>query len=259
MLFTTNSKKFSKFVKQFKLDPSLYFTILFEKIVLKVIDFKQCLGVIEGEYNQKNNIVSPLYFKVDYLDLINKLEYFENDVVFQINELYQSVKLTDPEDASFEYHIRCETGPKIKKYCELKLVEKEFLDIKVSFDINATHLNHVLKKLAAVDSVLKFKFYRNHPTHLIYISSKKLSSLGNLGLNKPEVKNYYCNIDEAFIEIEFFYLPLFSIFLKEEFNFKVELYENFLVLKRIPAENAVVNENNLNFENNSLWIPIRNL
>jgi len=259
MQFITNSKKLIKFIKQFKLDNNLYFSIHAKKVILKVIDFKQCLGVIEGEYLQDNEIIDPFHFKIEYLDLISRLESFQNDVIFEVNELHQSLKLTDPLDSTFEYILKCQTGAKVKKYCQMNLVETDKIP-KISLNMKGLTLNKIFKKICPVDSVVKFKFYRNHPTHLIHLTSKKLSNIGNLHINLQDVKNYIYEIDFPFFEIELYYIPLFTTLLKEGFDYQVCLHDNFLVLRKLLlTQNSKENLQNEDEENHLLWIPVRNM
>ena len=74
------------------MNKSFYFTIKQDRIILKNIDFKQCMGVLEGVYYCENPVLTQFNFKVDHLDLITKLDNFKKEVSFVIDPLQNILK-----------------------------------------------------------------------------------------------------------------------------------------------------------------------
>lgn len=247
--FTIDVKEFLKFIKLFKIDSSLYLCVTKQKIFVKNIDFKQCLGVLTGSFSQTNpQLQNPIYFKVDYNELIGKLQAFKQKASFSINRIHSSLRIWDPSDKLFEYYIRCDLGSKIEKYCDLTLLD-DFQTHKLKFQIDSTVCLKLLKIIIAVENVILFRFYKDNPDHLLHLVSKKISSFVSELVPIETLKNYTYLVDQPILEFEIYYNAIFTNLIKQKPELIFSLFEDYLVI-----ENSLENEGSFDFK---IYIPVR--
>lgn len=234
MQFKVNSKEFLKFIKLFKLDPSLYLTITPSKIIVKNIDFKNFLGVVEAEFLCQTEVTKNMYLKIEYLDLCTKLDNFKDLVVFQMYPMQNLVKLYDPVEPSYDYIIRGEYGLKTEKYATLSIVDNR-IPGDVEFSLKSEDCLDYFKIITAVENTMFFRCFKDYSRDPIQLISKKITSIGNKTMNSEHVYNYHYNTNDPVYEFEVYYPNLASLFIKEvkEVNFKV--LDNYLIMES-PAE-----------------------
>lgn len=239
MQIIVNSQKLLKFLKPFKLDPFLYFNVNSNRMEVRCIDFKSCLGVLQGSFSIDSDI--QLNFKVLSTDLLNKLDNFKDDVRFSIDEITQTISMIDPNQSSFRYNIGCEISPNTRKYSQLNLTEGE--SVKTRFTISNTDFHRVIKVVTAVQSTLSLRCYNSINTP-IQLASKKIDSTA-IQFLKDEIRNYECY--DQLCQYEFYYHPNFTTYLKDTEDIEFNFLYNYLVIKTTDLKgNKLV-----------LYIPLR--
>lgn len=234
MHFKVNSKEFLKFIKLFKLDPSIYLTITPTEILVKNIDFKNFLGVLESSYVKPTEITTPISLKVESMDLISKLDNFKDEVIFELFPMQNMVKLYDPTEPSYDYIIRGEYGPKANKYACLSVVDTR-LPGEIEFSLKTEDCLNYFKIITAVENTMFFRCFKEYTTEPIQLISKKITSVGSKFFGAEHVFDYtYSSIDPVY-EFEVYYPNLVSLFLKEVQEVKFKVLDNYLILSS-PSE-----------------------
>ena len=226
--FKVNSKEFSKFLKLFKLDSSLYLKVTPHEIIVKNIDFKNYLGVIECGYKVDSGLKEVVCFKVESGDILNKLDNFKDQVVFELHPIQQTLKLYDPNESSYDYIIRSEFSVKADKYCNLSIVEN--LSGIIEFNMESQLCLNYLKIMTVVENTLFFRIFKNNLEEPIQLISKKITSIGSKFLKKDDIQEYKFNSDDPVVEFEIYYPTVINLFLKEIKKIKFIMLENYLLL-----------------------------
>ena len=228
MKFEVDVKGFLKVIKNYKIDNSLYFTVEKEKIKIKNLDFKQGLGVLQGQIKQiQTNCDSLIKFKVESEDLINKLENFKQGTVyFFINGSILTMK---NEDSSLEYKIGCDTSGRSVRYCDIQIIQ-DFTP-NISFLLQATDCVKYFKLVSTVDKLLLFRFFSENK-NLIQLVSKKITSIGTQEIKDP--LEFKLDLDDTIKEHEVYYSDgIISNFFKEKSLIKFQFDDQYLVISRV--------------------------
>lgn len=229
MQFRVNAKEFLKFIKLFKLDPSLYVLVSPNQIQVKNIDFKNFLGVIESSYKSSTNIENKIVFKVESIDLITKLENFKDQVVFQLFPVQNMIKLYDPLEPSYDYTIRGEFDKRTEKYAHISLVD-HLVPGEIEFRLDSEECLNYIKIITAVENTMFFRCFKDYESQPIQLISKKITSIGNKFVDSSHVFNYNYNNNEPVFEFEVYYPNNVNLFVKECKKVGFKVLDNYLII-----------------------------
>lgn len=236
--FELKSPQFLKFLKQFKLNETLYFKIHKNIISVRNIDLKQYLGVIDKDYVLQNEVSDTLYFSLNGAEMCKMLENFEDLVIVTYERVNSAIRIKNLTNT--QYVLRCDTSLKVKSYHDLKFIP-EFEQPILSFKINDLDCLNGFKIVSTVENLITL-VYENIGEKKINLKSKRITSISTSQWSK-ELKEIAYNGNESWYSFEIYYSPnLFSGFLKEGKDITIKVYEKYF---------------HLSSEDYNIYIPLR--
>jgi len=269
LFFNVNSTTLLRYLRAFKLSDQVYFHVSKERIILKNVDFKQCLGVIEAQIFQQNvHMQQDLKFMVSLAGFLSKIETFKGFVRIQVDPYNKILTLrtekNNQQKAGPEtvFNISYLGGPKVNDIIEINWIDS-LEQQEASFEMTTENVLKCFKTINAVENImywdLDFKnFYASSskdPENAfngdasITLYAQKNTDTGTHKLNPLDLKHIHvCEKNFAKVYEFYFSSNTFIALLKESTETEISFYNEYI---------RIISSSTGSKDHSRLYIPLK--